>query len=77
MFIEHPPKNLMTSPALCSIRVQLSHLRSWVCIANSAVSYRRHLIDDTKPEASAASQRNGFDEFIDDLDETLLPNLAK
>jgi hypothetical protein len=30
-----------------------------------------------KPEASAASQRSGLDEFIDNLDETLLPDLAR
>jgi hypothetical protein len=30
-----------------------------------------------KPEASAAAQRSDFDEFIDNLDETLLPDLAR
>jgi hypothetical protein len=49
---------------------------SWVCVTDGAGSIRRHLIHDMKPEASAASQRNSLDEFIDNLDETLLPNLA-
>jgi hypothetical protein len=40
-------------------------------------SFHRHLINETKLEASVASQRSGLDEFIDDLDETLLPDLAR
>jgi hypothetical protein len=50
---------------------------SWVCIADGTGSFRQHLVDDMKPKASAASQRSGLDEFIDNLDETLLPDLAK
>jgi hypothetical protein len=49
---------------------------SWVCVAYSAGSFHRHLIDDTKLEASVASQRSGLDEFIDDPDEMLLPDLT-
>jgi hypothetical protein len=30
-----------------------------------------------KPEASAASQSNNLDEFIDNLDEMLLPDLTR
>jgi hypothetical protein len=50
---------------------------SWVCIANGTGSFRRHLVDDMNPEASAASQRSGLDEFIDNLNEMLLPDLAR
>jgi hypothetical protein len=47
------------------------------CVADGAGSFRRHLVDDIKPKASAASQRSGLDEFIDNLDEMLLPDLAR
>jgi hypothetical protein len=42
-----------------------------------AGSIHQHLIDDMKPEASAASQRSSFGKFIDNLDETLLPDLDR
>jgi hypothetical protein len=48
---------------------------SWVCVADGAGSFHRHLVNDMKSEASAACQRNGLNEFIDNLDETLLPDL--
>jgi hypothetical protein len=50
---------------------------SWVCVADGASNFSRHLIDDMKPEASVAAQRSDLDEFIDNLDETLLPDLAR
>jgi hypothetical protein len=49
----------------------------WVCVADSAGSIRRHLVNDIKLEASAASQRSSLDKFINNLDETLLPNIAR
>jgi hypothetical protein len=42
----------------------------WVYVADGARSFRRHLVDNTKQEAYAASQRSG-------LDETLLSDLGK
>jgi predicted ATP-grasp superfamily ATP-dependent carboligase len=50
---------------------------SWVCIADGADSFRQHLIDDMKLEASTANQHSDLDKFIDNLDEMLLPNLTR
>jgi hypothetical protein len=80
MFIEHPPKNSMaffdfTSAVLDEGTTFI--LGSWVCVADSAGSFHRYLVDDTRAKASAASHRYGLDEFIDNLDETLLPDLAR
>jgi hypothetical protein len=78
--IEHPPENSMiffnfTSAVLDEGITFI--FGSWVCVADGADSFHRHLIDDMKLETSVASQRSGLDEFIDNLDETLLPDLAR
>jgi hypothetical protein len=80
VFIEHPPENLMaffnfTSVALVEGTTFI--FGSWVCVADSAGNFRRHLINDMNLEASVASQLNGLDEFIDNLDKTLLPDLTR
>jgi hypothetical protein len=48
----------------------------WVCIADGAGGFHRHLIDNTKPETPAVNRCNDLDEFVDNLDEMLLPDLA-
>jgi hypothetical protein len=49
---------------------------SWICIADGASDFHRHLIDNVKPEAPVATVRSDLDEFIDNLGEMLLPDLA-
>jgi hypothetical protein len=49
---------------------------SWICIANDSGGFNSHLTNFRKLEAFAASRRSNLDEFIDNLDELLLPNLA-
>jgi hypothetical protein len=49
----------------------------WVRISDGAGDFRRHLVNDTKLEAPAADQHSQLDKFIDELDELLLPDLAK
>jgi hypothetical protein len=49
----------------------------WVCIADGAGDFRRHLVDNTKPKARVATLRNNLDEFVDNLTEMLLPDLAR
>lgn len=50
---------------------------SWVCIANDAGNFRWHLIDNKKMEGPTMLPHNNLDEFIDNLDEMLLPDLAR
>jgi hypothetical protein len=46
---------------------------SWV----SAVNFRRYLVDDKKLEAAASTRSCDLDDFIDNLDEMLLPDLIR
>jgi lantibiotic modifying enzyme len=39
--------------------------------------FNNHLADSRKPEAFAATQCSDLDEFINNLDELLLPDLAR
>jgi hypothetical protein len=39
--------------------------------------FNSHLADSREPETSAATQRSDLDEFIDNLDEMLLPDLSR
>jgi hypothetical protein len=74
VFIERPPEDSMIFFNFTSAVLDEGTnfiFGSWVCIHDAAGSFRRHLGDDTKPEAFAASQRSGLDEFVNDLDETL------
>jgi hypothetical protein len=48
---------------------------SWIYVANSSGGFNGHLADSRKPEASAANQCSHLDEFVDNLDELLLPDL--
>jgi hypothetical protein len=80
VFIEHPLVNSMVSFNFTSTVLDEGTtfiFGSLVCVADGASSFHRHLVDDMKPEASAAAQRSVLDEFIDNLDESLLPDLAR
>jgi hypothetical protein len=43
---------------------------------NGSGGFNSHLSNTKEPEASAATQCSHLDEFVDNLDEMLLPNLA-
>jgi hypothetical protein len=49
----------------------------WICVTNGLGGFNKHLVNFRKPEASAATRHSDLNEFIDDLDELLLPNLAR
>jgi hypothetical protein len=48
----------------------------WICIANGSGGFNSHLADTREPEASVATQCSRLNEFVDNLDEMLLPDLA-
>jgi hypothetical protein len=50
---------------------------SWICVTDSSGGFNDHLADSREPETSAATERSDLEEFIDNLDETLLPDLAR
>jgi hypothetical protein len=51
-------------------------LGSWVCIADGSGGFNSHLVNPRELEVPAATQRSDLDEFIDNLDEMLLLDLA-
>jgi hypothetical protein len=69
-FIEHPLVNSMASFNFTSAVLDEGitfFFGSWVSVADSASSFRRHLVDDMKPEASAAAQCSDLGKFIDEM----------
>ena len=49
----------------------------WVCVTDGVGDFHRHLADDTKLITLAATQRSKLNEFVDDLDKLLLPDLTR
>jgi hypothetical protein len=50
---------------------------SWICVTNGLGGFNSHLANNKEPEASSSTPRSNFDEFIDNLDHLLLPDLAQ
>jgi hypothetical protein len=79
VFIEHPPENSTASLSFTSTVLDEGTtfiFGSWICITNSLDGFNSHLIDSRKLEAFTRTRRSDLDEFIDNLDELLLPDLA-
>jgi hypothetical protein len=49
---------------------------SWICVANGLGGFNSHLVDTREPEASTSTRSSNLDEFVDNLDKLLLPDLA-
>jgi hypothetical protein len=80
VFIEHPLENSMASLRFTSTMLDEGTtliFGSWICIANSFGGFNSDLVDSRKPEASTPTRHSDLDEFIDNLDEFLLPDLAR
>jgi hypothetical protein len=79
VFIEHPPVNLMASFCFTSTVLDQGTMfvfALWICVANGSGGFNGHLADSTKPKASVANRSSNLDEFVKNLDELLLPDLA-
>jgi hypothetical protein len=80
VFIEHPPENSMASFHFTSAVLDEGTtfiFGSWICIANRLGGFNIHLANSRESETLAAAQHSDLDEFVDNLDETLLPDLAR
>jgi hypothetical protein len=80
VFIEHPPENLTASLSFTSTVLDEGTtfiFGSWICVANGSGGLNSHLVNSRNPEASTPPQSSDLDEFIDNLDELLLPDLAR
>jgi hypothetical protein len=49
---------------------------SWFCVINGLGGFNSHLANSKEPEASSSTPSSDLDEFIDNLDDLLLPDLA-
>jgi hypothetical protein len=77
--IEHPLEKSMEVFDFTSAVLDKSTtfiLESWICITNGLGGFNSHLVDSKKPEASTSTRSSELDEFINNLDELLHPNLV-
>jgi hypothetical protein len=79
VFIEHPMKNAMASFSFTSTMLNEGTIfifGSWIRITTGSGGFNGDLANSRKPEAFAATRCSDLDEFIDNLDELLLPGLT-
>jgi hypothetical protein len=79
VFIEHPPKNSMASFNFTSVVLDEGTtfiFGSWICIINGSGGFNNHLANSRVPGTSSSTQSSDLDEFVDNLNELLLPDLA-
>jgi hypothetical protein len=50
---------------------------SWICVADGSGGFNSHLANSKEPEASSPTSSSNLDDFIDNLDNTLFPDLAQ
>jgi hypothetical protein len=79
VFIEHPLENSMASFDFTSVVLDEGTtfiFSSWIRVANSSGGFNSHLTKTSKPEITAATRCSDPDEFINNLDKMLLPNVV-
>jgi hypothetical protein len=79
VFIEHPPGNSMASFNFTNAMLDEGTtfiFSSWICVTNSLGGFNCDLVDSRKLEASTPTRHSDLDEFIDNPDEALLPDLV-
>jgi hypothetical protein len=80
LFIEHPPENSMASLSFTSTVLDEGTtfiFGSWICVVNGLGGFHSHLADCKKPKVSTPTRRSNLDEFIENLNELLLPDLVR
>jgi hypothetical protein len=79
VFIKHPSENSMASFNFTSAVLyegMILIFGSWICVANSLGGFNSHLAKSKKPEASSSTSSSDLNDFINNLDDMLLPDLA-
>jgi hypothetical protein len=80
VFIEHPSENSMASFNFTSAALDKGTtfmFGSWICVANGLGGFNSHLANSEEPEASSSVSSSNLDDFIDNLDDMLLSDLAQ
>jgi hypothetical protein len=78
VFIEHPPENSMASFNFTSAVLDEGTtfvFGSWIYITNGLGGFNSHLVDSKKSKVSTPTRHSDLDEFVDNVDKLLLPDL--
>jgi hypothetical protein len=78
--IEDPPENSMASFNFINAVLDKGttfNFGSWICVADGLGGFNSYLANSKEPEASSSTSSSDLDDFIDNLDDTLLPDLAQ
>jgi hypothetical protein len=79
VLIKDPLENLMASFNFTSAMLDEGTtfiFGSWICIADGLGGFNSHLANSKEPEASPSTSSSDLDDFIDNPDDMLLPDLA-
>jgi hypothetical protein len=79
VLIEDPLKNSMASLNFISTMFDEGTtfiFGSWICVADGLGGFNSHLANSKESEASSSTSSSDLDDFIDNLDVSLLPDLA-
>jgi hypothetical protein len=80
VFIEHPLENSMASFNFTSAVLDEGTtfiFGSWICVANGSGGFNNHQANSKEPDASSSTPSSDLDDFIDNLDDMLLLDLAQ
>jgi hypothetical protein len=80
VLIEDPSKNLVASFNFTSVMLDEGMtfiFGSLICVANGLGGFNSHLANSKEPEASSSTSSNDLDDFMDNLNCMLLPDLAQ
>jgi hypothetical protein len=80
VYIEHPPENSMASFNFTSAVLNEGTtfiFSSWICVANGLGGFNSHLANSKEPEATSSTRSSDLDDFIDNLNDMPLPDLAQ
>jgi hypothetical protein len=80
LFIKDPLANSMATFNLTNAMLNegtMFTFSSWVCVANGSSGLNNDLVNTKKPEASGGKFRSDLDDFVDNLDDMLLPDLVR
>jgi hypothetical protein len=79
-FIDYPSENSMASFNFTSAVLDEGTtfiFGSWICVANSLGGFNSQLANSKELEASSSTASSDHDEFINNLDDLLFPDLAQ
>jgi hypothetical protein len=80
VFIEHPPENSMASLNFTIAVLDEGTtftFGSCICVAKGLGGFNSHLANSKEPEALSSTPSSDLNNFIDNLDDILLPDLAQ